>query len=401
MSQARGKFEANWRLPAAFGGILALLLVLIICLLFQDNIARFMINPRTPFQTLTPAPTPSYADTQRSWIFWPEKQGAGAADIFYIHSTTSYSRRHWNAAIDDPKASSVLETTAAANEAGPFLNLGSVYGPRYRQATLFSFFTHKYDGVAARRAAYEDVNDAFDVFLENSTDPERPIIIAGYGQGGLHALGLLQRRINKDDVLRKRIAAAYVIDHAVPEEFFSAYAPNLSLCDSRDDYRCVVAFVALETGFDDEIRRARKRMMVWNERGELVPSMGNDPVCVNPLTWRATNDYVGPEHHLGAASATGLKLGSTPPPVSRALGAQCQRGVLVVDRPRQEYLRRSPWFAEKWKSQHFNLFYHDVAEDAARRIALTQRRLTAEAEILAPIDQAVDLGASPIKKVPK
>ena len=399
MSPAGEETRARWRLPAALVVVLAGLLAAIAAIIFQDNLTRFLINPRTPFQTLTPPPAPQYG-ARGAWVLWPGAPGEGAADIFYVHSTTYYSGDNWNAPLSDEQSAEKLRVTAAPNEAGPFLNLGAVYGPRYRQATLFSFFTHKYDGVAARQAAFADVDEAFGEFLKHSTDPERPIILAGYGQGGLHALGLLQRHFNEDEVLRKRLAAAYVISHAIPPEFFETYAPNIRPCENGDDYRCVISYVDLEPQFDEEMRRARTRTMIWNAAGELIPTSGEPPLCINPLTWSRTEDYIEADKHLGAASATGLKLGDTPSPVARAVGARCDRGVLVVDQPRQDYLRRSNWFGAKWKAQNFNLFYHDLAADAARRIAATQVKLTEEATILDPITDAVDLGESPVNKVP-
>jgi len=399
VSPAGEETGARWRLPAALMVVLAGLFAGIAAVIFQDNLTRFSINPRTPFQTLTPPPAPQYG-ARGAWILWPSSLGEGAADIFYIHSTTYYSRNHWNAPLSDDQAEETLRVTAAPNEAGPFLRLGAVFGPRYRQATLFSFFTHKYDGIAARQAAFADVDEAFSEFLKQSTDPERPIMLVGYGQGGLHALGLLQRYFNKDKLLRNRLAAAYVIGHTAPPEFFSSYAPNLRACKSAEDYRCVISYVALEQKFDEEMRRARIRNMTWNTNGDLVPASGRPPLCINPLTWTAAQDYVEAENHLGAASATGLKLGDLPTPVARAVGAKCDRGVLVVDSPRQEFLRRSNWFGAKWKAQNFNLFYHDLAVDAARRIALTQAKMTEEATILRPITDAVDLNDSPVNKVP-
>ena len=291
MSPNTQKPPVRWRLPAALAVILAILLLAIIPIVFQDNLARFALKPRMPLQTLTPPPAPEYG-ARGAWFLWPSEAVSGAADIFYVHSTTYYSRDHWNAPITDPDADSVLRVTAAPNEAGPFLNLGSVYGPRYRQATLFSFFTHKYDGVAARQNAFADIDEAFQTFLTHADNPERPIILAGYGQGGLHVLGLLQRHVNEDEALRKRIAAAYVIGHAIPPEFFSTYATDLKICAGPKDDRCIISYVDYEPKFNEEMRRARSRTMVWNKDGELIPVSGEAPLCINPLSWTSTETGV-------------------------------------------------------------------------------------------------------------
>lgn len=395
-----GEKNQPWRLwSAVLSGLAAASLIAGSAFLFQDNLARFLINPRTPFQTLPLPPAPEYG-ARGAWALWPDAQARGAADIFYIHSTTAYSRDYWNAPLADPASQEVLKRTAAPNEVGPFYDLGAVYAPRYRQATLYALFTHKYDGVAAQEAAFGDVRKAFEEFLRQSTDPERPILIVGYGQGGLHALGLLSARIADDDVLRRRLAAAYIIDHTTPPSFFSRAAPAMRVCDGPEDFRCVVSYVAREARPESETRRLRARMLAWTGAGALETITEELPVCVNPLNWRPGGAYETSDAHIGAASATGLQLGETPSTIAQTLGAACESGVLIVDRPRQSYLRRSRWFAAKWKAQPFNLFYHDLRADAASRVARTQAKLTEEATNLAPITEAVEIIDSPINKVP-
>ncbi len=399
MGSKRGEKRSWRRAPAVLGTLVFVLVFAASTIVFQDNITRFFINPRTPFQTTTPPAAPDY-DQAAAWALRPQADAVGAADVFHVHSTTFSSNKGWNAGFDDSHAIAVFERTAGPNEVGPFYPIGGVFAPRYRQATLFSFFTQKYDGVSARKLAFSDVARAFDHFLEQTDDPERPFLLVGYGQGGLHVAGLLKTRIAADEAARRRLAAAYVIGQALPPEFFEGEATP-PVCDGPENFRCVVAYVDFEAAFDEEMRRARKRSMVFDETGDLVPVAGDPPVCVNPLSWRATDDYAGPEAHIGAASATGLMLGERPSALARAIGAQCKQGVLVVDRPPQSYLRRRNWFGAKWRAQNFNLFYHDLAEDATRRTRLAQEQLTKEATILDPIEDAVEIGESPVNEVPR
>ncbi len=363
---------------------------------FQDNISQFLMNPRTPFQTMSPPPKPEYG-ARGAWALWPLK-GFGEADVFYIHSTTYYSPNSWNAAIADPDAESDLKRDVLPNEAGPFLGIGAVYGPRYRQATLYSFFTQKYDGIAARKLAREDVKEAFKTFLAD-TDGKRPLIIVGYGQGGLHGIGLLADIFQDDEALRRRLAVAYAIDQPVPTAAFKTILAKTPPCRSAAAARCVVSFVDFEKRFDEEMERARRRSMIWSEGAELVP--GEPPIlCINPLSWTATHDYVDAEAHVGAASATGLPLGSPPPALPRAVGARCVDGVLVVDEPDEQFLRRKAAFGEKWRAQSFNLFYFDLAADARRRVRTVARLLDEEYRRLEPIADSVELQDSPIHKAP-
>ncbi|MFQ5562845.1 MAG: DUF3089 domain-containing protein [Parvularculaceae bacterium] len=386
--------------PLILLAVLFIATVLAAGVVFQDNIVRFFIKPRTPFQISTPPPRPEYG-ARGAWALWPSNPETKAADVFYVHSTTYYKKRYWNGPITNYSADRGLQHAAAPNEAGPFLELGAVYGPRYRQATLYAFFTHEYDGRAARKLAYNDVRTAFEHYLKHA-DPTRPIILAGYGQGGLHALRLLEEYFLTDETLKARLAAAYIIGHSTPASLFEkdGLLEGFGPCAGPDDIGCALSYVDFEPGFEHEMWRKRNRALIWTRGGELESVRGKELLCVNPLSWTRTEDYVGPDHHKGAASATGLKLGDRPAPIAKAIGARCVNGILVVDRPRQEFLRRGRWIGAKWHVQPYNLFYRDLALDAERRVRLTAARMKQEARILKPIKEAVDLEDSPVNKVP-
>ena len=402
MSRSSGKKAIKWRLSAVLTGVLAFAATATAIFVFQDNLIRFSMNPRTPYQTVAPPAAPSY-DARDAWLLLPDAEAEariGDADVFYVHSSTYYSARSWNAPLRDGEADRLALSVAAPNEAGPFSTVGPIFGPRYRQATLYAQFTHKYDGLAARKTAFSDVEAAFEEFLRRADDPERPFILAGYGQGGLHVLGLLQTRIANSDELKARLAVAYIIGHAVAPEFFTQSAPTLRPCRDAEDFRCIVGYVDYEANFDAQISRARKRDLVWSAASELREPSGEPPLCINPLSWTDAEGYVDAERHIGAASATGLLMGQTPSAVSRAIGARCDRGILIVDTPTQSYLRRKRWFGAQWKVRNFNLFYHDLAADAERRAARARVKLFEEATILDPIVDAVDLVDNPVNKVP-
>ncbi|MBY0423367.1 MAG: DUF3089 domain-containing protein, partial [Parvularculaceae bacterium] len=252
------------------------------------------------------------------------------------------------------------------------------------------------DGVAARRLAYADVRRAFETFLRES-DPQRPIILVGYEQGGLHALGLLQEFFQKPP-LSSRLAAAYVIGQPVPLDAFDGPLKATPPCRDAQSVRCIVSYVDIEARFPREIERSRSRALAWDAKGDLVATAGRPALCVNPLSWTATAERLPRERQIGAASATGIPFGQTPPKVADAVGAQCVDGVLKVDRPDQDYLRRRDWLAAKWRAQHFNLFYFDLAENAARRAAAAAALRDEEAKHLKPIEDSVDIVASPINK---
>ena len=368
-------------------------------IIFQDGIVRFFATPRAPFQTVEAPAAPDYAAPE-AWLARPAADSDKDADAFYVHSTTFYRRKLWNAPIDDVNAVAVRRLIAFPNEAGPFLEVSDICAPFYREATLYSLFTHKYDGLAARRLAYSDVRRAFDAFLADR-DPEKPIILVGYGQGGLYVMGLLRDYFQGEiNPLRRRLVAAYVIGASVPEEFLSSLSPAIPACGQPADVRCVISYVDFEKRFDEEMERTRLRSLTWTPGGELASIKSRHLVCVNPLSWRTDDSYQPPDKNLGAASATGIAEGEAPPPIAKAVGARCDNGILVVDTPKRRFLRRGDWFGAKWKPQPFNLFYYDIARSAALRVATLKAILKVEPEPLEPIGETVDVGDSPINKAP-
>lgn len=366
-----------WRRAGLAVFISLAVVIAAIAVVFQDNLTRYGLNPRTPYQLYTPPPPPAYG-ARGAWALWPDSKGRGEADVFYLHSTTYASRKHWNGPITDNGANAVLRRVAAPNEAGPFMQIGAVYGPRYRQATLFATFTHKFDGLAARRLAYGDVKDAFEVFLKE-TSPDRPIILAGYDQGGLYVLGLLRDYFADDDVLRARLAAAYVIRHPTDVSLFENDLKATPPCRSKEAVGCVVAYIDLEERFGTEKRRYRQRSLAWTGDMLLESRPRSPQLCVNPISWRLDGAPAPAADHVGAASATGLRMGETPPAIAGAIGAQCIDGILQVDKPRQTFLRRRHWFGDHWRPQDSNLFYHDLSADGARRAGVVAASLAARA----------------------
>lgn len=388
----------RWAGLAAIGG--AALILAALGVIFQDSIVRFFATPRAPFQTVASPPAPDFSDPS-AWLSRPSPDTEKQIDVFYIHSTTFFRRKLWNAPIDDPASEKIQKMVALPNEAGPFMSIGNIYAPKYREATLYSLFTHKFDGLAARKLAYDDVERAFQDFL-SKRDPERAIAIVGYGQGGLYALGLLndyfQGEINP---LRRRLVAAYVIGVSTPREFLHQLKPAIPACEGPDETRCVISYVDFEPRFDEEMDRARDRALMFSPSGEIVSLKSEGAVCVNPLSWRTDSAYQPPAQNLGAASATGIGDGDAPPAIIGAVGARCENGILIVDTPKRRMLRRGDWFGAKWKPQPFNLFYYDLAENAKIRTEALERRLTIEPEPLAPIGETVDVGDSPINKAPE
>ncbi len=367
---------------------------------FQDNLFRSAMDPRTPFQT-TPAPlAPDYRDPS-SWATRPQEPSPTRAAVFLVHPTTFWGRSGWNAALSQERPTERLTSGVLAASAGPFQGLGDVWAPHYRQASLYSALTHRYDARRARALAYEDVARAFEVFVAEA-HPDAAIVIAGYEQGGLHVLGLLQHAL-RNDALARRLAAAYVIDQATPIDLFEGSGPltHLELCAQADEARCVVAWGAQRSANEDEIERFRQRSMVWNRAGRLEATVGRAVACWNPLLNAPSEDFAPARLHQGAVNASGLDLGVTPAPVAYQTSAQCQDGVLLVEAPTRRSLRPAWSWGRRFKPNAINLFYADLSRDFRARLNAHTALVTDESQRAPPLDGVITLGTSPIFKVPE
>ncbi len=365
----------------------------------QDNLFRFFLDPRIPYQTYVAPPAPDYTDSA-AWARPPthatEKH---MAQVFVVTPTVYWGGKDWNTPMDAPKPHDRLLRIAIPNWAGPLRTAGAVTIPYYRSASLYSFLTTRKDARDARRLAYLDILHAFDQFIKE-TDSTEPIILVGVEQGGLHVLGLLQDRFD-DPYLRERLAAAYIIDFAVPLDLFDGALKGLRPCRDSEDSRCIVTYGAFQARHRAEIKRFHERTMVWDERGRLRSTQGRMLACVNPVLGGANADFAPRRLHRGGANATGLEWGATPAPLPEQTSTQCEDGILLIDRPKSRHLMPKKGLGRHFKPKTYNLFYVDLARDAQIRIKNLRQRFDHEGRLAPPLNTVIELNDSPIKKTPE
>jgi hypothetical protein len=349
---------------AAFAGLLV-----VAAFVWRDDILRYWLDPKVPFQTYKPPPAPDYADV-KSWALIPANPARSGpndppADVFFVHPTTYDGGRHWNAPIHERRSRRILDQVMLPNYAGPFARVGRVFAPRYRQANLYSGMTLRDDARDARRFAYNDIAAAFRFYLEHY-DHGRPLILVGVEQGGTLVDRLVNDVVAASPELKRRLAGVYLIDTVVPDARYGPTAPVPS-CTSRNEVRCVVAYRELD-GDPLTARQRIGRALIWKGPEELG-AMGEQPaLCVNPLLGARTETPASMKLNLGAANATGMEWGSRPAFLSRQVGARCKDGALVVSRPKSSALQPSGSWSDRQKAPGFNLFYADLEADAQARV---------------------------------
>lgn len=366
---------------------------------WRSDILQTLLDPHQPFQTYRPPAAPDYADA-KGWARLPPNPvnwtySDPPADVFFIHPTTYPGGRHWNGPIDDRKADKTLNWTMLPNYAGPFLRVGRVFAPRYRQASLYTFLTLRDDARDARRFAYGDVKAAFDYFIAHYNGG-RPIIIAGADQGGALA-ERLAADVAADPNLRQRLVAVYAQRAMVLADSHRDGAP-VPACRSRGQAGCIVAYLTVPLGEDRRARRTLDRGLVWNARGDLQELGRREVLCVNPLTG-GTGEAIAPvESNLGAANATGLEWGTTPGTLPRQVSAQCMEGLLRVSDPESPNLQGGRGWIARRQSPPFNLFYGDLEADAKARVSAHLQSPNYR-PVSPPIGNAIVVQTAPIHRI--
>ena len=352
-----------------FGALSGILIVgLILAYVYRDDIFQTIQDPGQPFQTYEPPAAPNYASLD-SWLAQPDLGVdpftlTAKGDVFVVVPSVYRGGKHWNLPSDDLKRKNKLQRIVRPNYVSPYGESGRLFAPFYRQASLYAFMTNREDAQQAQDFAYQDVQRAFDVFLRQSP-PERPIVLVGHNQGASHVQRLLIDYFQGP--LKDRLAVAYVIDHPLPADSFEGPLANLSPCDSADETQCVVAFGSFTPKDKVIAERFLERSLVYN--GHKYEAINNRAtLCINPLLWTQSEDYAPARLHLGGVAAMGLDPDMTPASMTKQSGAQCQNGLLLVDRPRSKSLRRPRAVGAKFRTLPSNLFYEDLKQDAKRRV---------------------------------
>lgn len=342
---------------------------------WRDDILRTQLDPKEPFQIYDPPPAPDYA--QRSaWALMPHAPDAPTdeeppADIFFISPTTFDGGRHWNAPIDDARADRLFREVMAPNYAGPFVRVGRIFAPRYRQASLYTLMTLRDDAKEARRFAYGDVAEAFRYYIAHY-NRDRPFVVVGVEQGGTLAARLIAEEVAPDPALRSRIAAAYLVQTVVPSD-----KPPLPPCIAPKQTGCLAAWASVYEGEPERAQALLDRSLVWNDAGQLVNLGGRTPICFNPLFGAVVDAEAPARLNLGATNATGLEWGARPAFLTRQVGARCDKGILRVTRPKSPSLKPSGSWTDRRRAPGYNVFFADLEADAGARVAtLTERRGT-------------------------
>lgn len=347
---------------------------------YRDQIGMMIafsrLKPEHSFAEASPPAAPDYSQPQ-SWAALPDREDAAdvvpsadvqdrqataEVDVFFVHPTTFFGTAAWNQSLDDGSTNQLTDAFVLRGQASVFNSCCKIYAPRYRQATIYSFMDNTGSGSAALKLAYEDVERAFDYFIEHYNQG-RPFILASHSQGSVHVRTLLEKRITGTP-LRERLVAAYPIGFGIDRDEMAKAVPDVPVCESADQIGCAVT---------------------WNAIGPQAAKFGDssNSICVNPLTWHADGAAAEASLNLGGVTYPGTFEGTladvkgVPPDFVNAkpvvevgvADAQCIDGMLrVMDIHSQNYSAR-PMGRDNYHIYDYNLFHMNLRKNVETKVA--------------------------------
>ncbi len=321
----------------------------------QVGVGLYMMQPDAGFAETTPPQQPDYT-LASNWAALPNRddvadripiantaalQSAASVDVFYVHPTTLLGGAGWNQALDDEEINQRTDYSTIMGQASAFNACCRVYAPRYRQATLLSFFSPQGDGGDALELAYGDVVQAFRFYIDHYNDG-RPFILAGHSQGGFHLDKLLGDEI-AGTPLQDKLVAAYPIGYYIDD------SNGIPVCQSAEQTGC---------------------QATWNTLSLEARSGGPaDSICVNPLNWSANDQHAGFEENLGSVSFRGNQgtEGNYPDVELGVVDAQCRDGALRISEIRSENFDGYFITEGNYHIYDYSFFYMNIRQNAVAR----------------------------------
>ena len=349
-----GKRNMRFRKKVLLGALVGVVLLAATVMMFRDavlfTVMGALIAPNHEFDAASVSPSPDYSNSNH-WAALPDRsdwadripsgdfidgQDLAEVDVFFVHPTTYVSAESWNQPLDDVVTNERTDKFVMEGQASVFNGCCRVYAPRYRQATLYSFFDAAGTGQEALGLAYEDVVSAFNYYLDHFSEG-RPFVLAGHSQGSHHVDVLLAKEI-VGTTLVERLVAAYPVGFPIDG------SNGLPVCETPTQTGC---------------------QATWNAVGPKVGPFlaSSESICVNPLTWRA--DRLAASHDLNIGA---VNFGGSDIPEIGVADAECREGRLWVSDIRSNHYLLRPLGRDNYHIYDYALFYLNLRKNVEMRV---------------------------------
>jgi len=211
---------------------------------------------------------PDYGDSLMWYKVDGDLLGTGA-DVFYIVSTWEEDWKTsegvichyadvWNQTHREHMATEIRGVAAYMSPGNRF------FAPYYRHMAIDGWMLQNEDTIQSRtRLSMGDVCQAFDLF-ERQRDKSRPLILAGFSQGGMAVVELLK---HMSDETYRRLVAAYVMGYKVTAED-TIRCPHIRPAKGESDTGVTICYNTMK-----DVKYVK-------------PLLSASACCINPVNWR-------------------------------------------------------------------------------------------------------------------
>ena len=283
-------------------------------------------------------------------------------DVFFVHPTGFLKGNHWTDPLYEVSATKENTQWMMANQASVFNGCCSIYAPRYRQASIYSYFGSDKLRDEIHSFVYKDVKKAFEYFIKNFSNG-RPFIIASHSQGTGHSIRLLAEEIDGTN-LYSRMVGAYIIGGEVSKSWMNKMN-NISICNRPTELGCLVHWDTIN------VKHINMNMRRYKNN-----------ICVNPITWKNEGPLSNLSDSKGAVYISGnftINLtgdddpkgeifGPLEAPIKQYVQAQCKDGILFASDQTGTKFQGFGGSNGNYHGLDFALFYIDIRENAILKV---------------------------------
>lgn len=287
-------------------------------------------------------------DNSSNWISLPAIDKD--VDVFYVYPTVSSNESGAMDISDSSERDLAIGIFKA--QASVFESSANVFAPYYRQMSTgvdMSGCDLATDTEEFKQGA-GDIQDAFEHYIQY-LNVDRPFILAGHSQGTMALIELIKIRFGDDEVLRKRLVAAYLIGYTVTDD--DLLESGLTAAEKADDVGVVIAYNTQST---------------TSAGGPMLMAGAN---CINPLNWKTDSTIADAGQNLGAVffnDATGAFIKE----VDNYCGAQINTdtGALLTTIPQedQDALEFGPYTEGVYHRYDYAFWYRNLEKNVEDRI---------------------------------
>ena len=255
--------------------------------------------------------------------------------VFYIHPTTFYDGRSWNADTSFFRDNKLLKL-CLENQASVFAGITKLYAPHYREMHIYSY-TDTVNGYKAFDVAYQDVLEAFKYFVKEN--PSNPIIIASHSQGTNHAVRLINEYISFNKKLQKRLVLSYLIGMNIEKNEL-----QMEVCKSTYETDCFLSWRSFNESYYPK---------TWR--------YGSNISSVNPITFSTDSIRSSKNQHKG------ILMPNKKIRFKKTITVSNHLGMLWVKLPKNIIFNR--FKSNNYHKADYNLYWVNMRENIKQRLS--------------------------------